>query len=144
MKRHLKLFILTLFALDIFQPSFAQDPLPPDVAFKLKVSVKDKHTLAAELVPAKNHYLYKNKLRFGVKTPSSVLIKEIRLPSGEAKNDQFFGTMEVYKKPVLVVITLNRSPTAKDFTLLATYQGCNEKIGLCYPPIQKSFNVILP
>ena len=144
MKPYLKLFILALFTLGILQPSFAEEPLPPDVAFKLKVSFKDKNTLVAELAPAKNHYLYKNKVRFAVENPSGVLIKEIRLPPGEVKNDQFFGAMEIYKKPMLAAITLDRTPKAKGFTLLATYQGCNEKLGLCYPPIQKSLNLVLP
>jgi len=52
--------------------------------------------------------------------------------------------MEIYKKPMLAAITLDRAPKAKRFTLLATYQGCNEKIGLCYPPIEKSLNLVLP
>jgi len=144
MKSYLKLFILVLLPLGMLQPSFAEGPLPPDDAFKLKVSFKDKNTLVAELAPANNHYLYKDKVRFAMKNPSDVLIKEIRLPPGEVKNDQFFGAMEIYKKPVLVAITLTRVPKAKGFTLLATYQGCNEKLGLCYPPIQKSLNLVLP
>jgi hypothetical protein len=32
----------------------------------------------------------------------------------------------------------------KNFTLLATYQGCNEWLGVCYPPIEKSFDLVLP
>lgn len=144
MEPYLRLSILALFLLGMLQPSFAEEPLSPDDAFKLKVSFKDKNTLIAELVPANKHYLYKDKVRFAVKNPSGVLIKEIRLPPGEVKNDRFFGAMEIYKEPVLVAITLTRAPKAKSFTLLATYQGCNEKIGLCYPPIQKSLNLILP
>ena len=41
MKPYLKLFILALFPLGMLQPSFAEEPLPPDDAFKLKVSFKD-------------------------------------------------------------------------------------------------------
>lgn len=126
MKPYLKLFILALFPLGMLQPSFAEEPLPPDVAFKLKVSFKDKNTLVAELASAKNHYLYKNKVRFAVENSSGVLIKEIRLPPGEVKNDQFFGTMEIYKKPMLAAITLDRAPKAKGFTLLATYQDATK------------------
>jgi thiol:disulfide interchange protein len=143
-KPYLKLFILALLSLGMLQPSFAESPLPPDDAFKFKVSFKDKNTLIAELAPANNHYLYKDKVRFAVKNPSDVLIKEIHLPPGEVKNDQFFGAMEIYKKPVLVAITLTRAPKAKGFTLLATYQGCNEKLGVCYPPIKKTVEMRFP
>ena len=51
---------------------------------------------------------------------------------------------EIYKKPILAAITLDRAPKAKGFSLLATYQGCNEKLGMCDPPIQKSFDLVLP
>ena len=68
----------------------------------------------------------------------------MQLPAGEIKNDQFFGAMEVYKKPFQVKIALDRLPKAKGFTLLAAYQGCNEKLGICYPPLQKSFELTLP
>ena len=143
-KPHLKFFILVLLPFCMLQPSFADVPLPPDEAFKLHVSFQDKNTLVAELVPAKDHYLYKDKMHFAVKNSSDVLIKEIRLPPGEVKNDRNFGMMEIYRRRVQVLITLTRGPKAKGFTLLATYQGCNEKLGLCYSPIEKSFDLILP
>ena len=143
-KPYLKLFILALLPFCMLQPSFADVPLPPDEAFKLQVSFLDKNTLVAELVPAKDHYLYKEKIHFAVKNSSGVVIKEIRLPPGEAKNDRNFGVMEIYRRHALVPITLTRGPKARSLTLLATYQGCNEKLGLCYPPIEKSLNLILP
>ncbi len=122
----------------------AEEPLPPDQAFKLKVSLRAPNTVIAEFTPAKGHYLYKNKTFFALKNSSGVLIREVRLPPGEVKNDPFFGTMETYKKPIQVEIVLDRTPKAKRLTLLANYQGCNEKIGVCYPPQQKSLNLAFP
>ncbi|MBI2779949.1 MAG: protein-disulfide reductase DsbD N-terminal domain-containing protein [Gammaproteobacteria bacterium] len=122
----------------------AEEPLPPDQAFKLKVSLRDPNTVTAEFTPAKGHYLYKNKTFFALKNSSGALIREVRLPPGEVKNDPFFGTMETYKKPIQVEIVLDRTPKAKRLTLLANYQGCNEKIGVCYPPQQKSFDLAFP
>ena len=144
MKSYLKLFILVLLPLGMLQPSFAEGPLPPDDAFKLKVSFKDKNTLVAEFTSAKGHYLYKNKTFFALKNSSGRLIREVRLPPGEVKNDPFFGTMETYKKSIQVEVVLDRTPKAKRLTLLANYQGCNEKIGVCYPPQQKSFDLVFP
>ena len=66
---------------------------------------------------------------------------EVKLPAGEMKNDPFFGPIEVYKAPVVAEITLERSPKAKAFTLYASYQGCNEKLGVCYPPIEKTIDM---
>jgi thiol:disulfide interchange protein DsbD len=147
----LKYLLTVMFCLGMATPGFAQpssspggELLPPDEAFKLKVAFKGSQTLVADLVPAKNYYLYKNKVRFAVKAPSGVLIKEIRLPAGETKNDQFFGNMEIYRKPVQAEIVLDRSPTVRKLTLLAVYQGCNEKVGVCYSPIEKSVDLVLP
>jgi thiol:disulfide interchange protein DsbD len=147
-----KYLLPVMFCLGMAPSGFAQpssgpggELLPPDEAFKLKVAFKGPQTLVADFVSAKNYYLYKNKVRFAVKAPGGVRIKEIRLPTGETKNDQFFGTMEIYRKPVQAEIALDRnSTTARKFTLLATYQGCSEKVGVCYPPIEKSVDLVLP
>lgn len=139
--------VLMLFLLGVAQVGFAQpgnELLPPDEAFTFKVAFKGPQTLIADLTPAKNYYLYKNKVRFVVKAPDGVRIKEIRLPAGETKNDPFFGTMEIYRKPLQAEIVLDRRGTARRFTLIATYQGCNEKVGVCYPPIEKSVELVLP
>ncbi|MCK5886480.1 MAG: protein-disulfide reductase DsbD N-terminal domain-containing protein, partial [Alcanivorax sp.] len=88
--------------------------------------------------------LYKSKVIFALKNASGVMIRQVQLPAGEVKNDPFFGQMEVYHKPIQAEIILDRSPKAKSLTLLARYQGCNEKIGVCYPPIDKSVDLELP
>lgn len=139
--------VLALLLLGGAQSGLAQpgnELLPPDEAFTFKVAFKDQQTLIADLAPAKNYYLYKNKIRFAVKAPDDVLIKEIRLPTGEAKSDPFFGAMEIYRKPLQAEIALDRRSTVRKFTLQATYQGCNEKVGVCYPPIEKSVDLVLP
>lgn len=121
--------------------SAAEEPLPPDQAFRLKASLKGSDTVVAEIIPAKKHYLYKNKVRFALKNASGVLIREVKLPAGEMKNDPYFGLIEVYKSPVVAEIALERAPKAKSFTLYASYQGCNEKLGVCYPPIEKTIDM---
>lgn len=149
-KSFLKHLLPLLLCLSVAPSGFAQSSgpggelLPPDEAFKLKVAFKGAQTLVADLVPAKNYYLYKNKLRFAVKAPGGVLIKEVRLPAGESKNDPFFGAMEIYRKPIQAEIALDRNASAKKFTLVAIYQGCNEKVGVCYPPIEKTVDLVLP
>ncbi len=142
--KHAALVAIQILALYASAALAAEEPLPPDQAFKLKVSVRAPNTVIAEFEPAKGHYLYKNKTFFALKNSGGVLIKEVRLPAGEVKNDPFFGTMETYKKPFRAEIVLDRPLQAKRITLLANYQGCNEKIGVCYPPLQKSFDLTLP
>ena len=143
-KLTLHAFLLALLPLAGASAGWAVEPLPPDQAFKLKVSVRGPNTVIAELAPAPEHYLYKNKVSFALKNASGVMIRQVQLPAGEAKNDPNFGPMEVYRKPIQAEIALDRTPKAKTLTLLARYQGCNEKLGVCYPPIDKSVDLVLP
>ena len=102
-----------------------QELLPPDQAFKLTVKVRSADTLIAEFEPAKNYYIYKDKIAFKPKS-AGILIEKISLPQGKMKNDPTFGQTEVYYKPFQAVISLKREISASTkFTLIATYQGCN-------------------
>jgi thiol:disulfide interchange protein DsbD len=127
--------------------SFAQNEqelLPPDQAFKLTVRVRDANTLVAEFEPTKNYYLYKDKIAFKPQS-NGTLIEKILLPQGKMKNDLTFGQTEVYYKPFQAVISLKREASATNqLTLAATYQGCNEPIGVCYAPIDKIIKLTLP
>ncbi len=121
-----------------------QELLPPDQAFKLTIKVRNAHTLIAEFEPTKNYYLYKDKITFKPKS-AGTLIEKISLPQGKMKNDPTFGQTEVYYKPFQAVISLKREmPASTQLSLAATYQGCNEPIGVCYAPIDKLIKLTLP
>ena len=128
----------------LFSGSSEDELIEPDLAFKLKVTVKGPNTVFAELIPAKGYYLYKEKIHFSIKSTSGVAISAVKLPIGEMKTDQIYGKTEVYRKAVLAEITLNRAPKTNRATLVATFQGCHEKMGVCYPPIEKTVNLLLP
>jgi thiol:disulfide interchange protein len=165
MKKQFALGILASYCAVFFNPAYAQSsPAPsspagltalfsnpneneliePEQAFKLKVAVKGPSMLAAELIPAKGYYLYKEKVRFTIKNPAGITIKAVTLPSGDIKTDQIFGKTEVYRTPIRVEIALNQTTKTNTVTLAATYQGCHEKAGVCYPPIDKTVNLVLP
>ena len=121
-----------------------QELLPPDQAFKLTVKVRSADTLVAEFEPTKNYYIYKDKIAFKPES-KGILIEKISLPQGKMKNDPTFGKTEVFYKPFQAVIYLKREISAsKQLTLAATYQGCNEPIGVCYAPIDKVIKLTLP
>lgn len=127
----------------LFTSASEDELIEPDLAFQLKVTPKGANTLVAELVPAKGYYLYKEKIRFSVKDSNGVTIGAVRLPTGEMKTDQIFGRTEVYRKAIPVDIVLNRASKASRLTLAASYQGCHEKLGVCYPPIEKTVTLAL-
>ncbi len=121
-----------------------QELLPPDEAFKIAVEVRDGNTLIAHLTPAKNYYLYRDKIAFEPKQEGMV-IEKVTLPSGKMKEDMTFGNTEVYYTPIQAVISLKREGSASEpLTLEATYQGCNEPVGVCYAPIHKVIDLTLP
>jgi len=121
-----------------------QELLPPDQAFKLTVKIRSADTLIAEFEPTKNYYLYKDKIAFKSESKGT-LIEKISLPQGKMKNDPTFGKTEVYYKPFQAVISLKREISASNqLTLAASYQGCNEPIGVCYAPIDKVIKLTLP
>ncbi|MER0214751.1 MAG: protein-disulfide reductase DsbD [Nitrosomonas sp.] len=122
-----------------------QELLPPDEAFKLSVEVRDGHTLIASLTPAKDYYLYRDKIVFEPKQDGMV-IEKVTLPPGKMKEDATFGQTEVYYSPVQAIISLKRVDSASEqpLTLSATYQGCNEPVGVCYAPIHKAIDLTLP
>ncbi len=115
--------------------------LEPDQAFKLTVKAKDAQTLVASFTPAESYYLYRDKLKFILKDAADASIAKVELPRGEAKSDPNFGTTEVYHHPFEALIHLQGK--AQKVTLAASFQGCSEK-GVCYPPIQKNFDLALP
>lgn len=128
----------------LFSAAKEDELIEPDLAFKLNVTVAGPAVLSAEVIPAKGYYLYRDKMRFVLKNSGGVAIDAVRMPAGVIKNDQLFGKTEVYRQPVPVQITLTRTPGKKNVTLVASYQGCHEKAGVCYPPIEKSVNLVLP
>lgn len=121
------------------------EPLPPELAFALKVDSVDRKTLRAVISPAPDHYLYKSRLAFTLKNATGVQLEAVTLPPGIPKRDPFLGDQDIYRHPVNITLPLARAtgvPAA--FTLVASYQGCNEKIGLCYAPIETTLDFILP
>ncbi|SEP41081.1 protein-disulfide reductase DsbD [Nitrosovibrio sp. Nv6] len=121
-----------------------QELLPPDQAFKLTVKVRDENTLVAQFEPAKNYYLYKDKVAFKPQN-TQTSIEAISLPQGKVKSDLTFGEVEVFYQPFEALISLKRDPSSTEkLTLVATYQGCNEPIGVCYAPINKVVELTLP
>ncbi|HNP26233.1 MAG TPA: protein-disulfide reductase DsbD, partial [Nitrosomonas sp.] len=122
-----------------------QELLPPDEAFKISLEVRDAETLIAKFIPAKDYYLYRDKIAFEPQE-TEAFIEKVTLPKGKMKEDLTFGYVEVYYEPFQAIISLKRkaATTEQPLKLAATYQGCNEPIGVCYAPIKKDFDLTLP
>ena len=119
--------------------------LEPDQAFQFSMDVADPNTLVAYWQIAPDHYMYRGKISFDLPQGQNVQLGQVNLPAGEKKQDEFFGAIEVYHDQVKARLPLIRSGLeATPLQLTATYQGCAEKTGICYPPIKKTLNFNLP
>ena len=123
-------------------PSVTEDNLlPVDQAFVLEISSPDGERLTASFEVAKGYYLYQDKL--GFETAGDAQLQRLHLPAGESMNDPFFGDVVIYPGDFAVDIPLVRaSPNPSEIKVTATYQGCAKDL-ICYPPVTKTFNVVL-
>ena len=118
--------------------------LEPDQAFKLNLNAVDQQTLKANFIVAPGHYLYRQRISLKLKDGTSASIADVNFPKGEIKQDPNFGESEVYHHDLNVISKLKYEGAAPEkLEVLASYQGCSEK-GLCYAPIQKTLEVIIP
>ena len=104
-------------------------PLQVHEAFPLSVVVIDDQTLVISWLIKEDYYLYKDKMSF---VADGAKIKNINFPEAKLKQDEFFGQVRVYEKPIEILVTL--SEIQNDLlTLNVGYQGCWSG-GVCYPP----------
>ncbi|OYY61607.1 MAG: thiol:disulfide interchange protein [Hydrogenophilales bacterium 28-61-11] len=117
--------------------------LPPDEAFVVAAILADAQTVQLDFKPTADTYLYRDKLAWVIKSPSDVKVLRADLPVGEIKNDPNFPTpMEVYHHDVAATLTLSRAlAVGEKLVLEAGWQGCNEKVGVCYPPLKRDFTL---
>ena len=124
------------FTKNLFSSDSAEDEfLSPDAAFGLDI-VQSNGQINANFKIAPGYYLYKERIKFVL---SPALDHEVKLPSGDIKDDPNFGKMEVYHHDFTGNIVLKSTDTSP-LNIKATYQGCSEK-GLCYAPQHKTFTI---
>jgi thiol:disulfide interchange protein DsbD len=121
----------------------ADEFLPPEQAFKVSAQAAGPDQVALQWIIAPGYYLYRERLKFAVSTPS-VSIGKPDLPAGENHTDEFFGTQIVYRGVLEAKLPVARASGGElPVTVDVTYQGCADA-GLCYPPQRASLAVALP
>ena len=113
----------------------ADDLLPPEKAFVPQVNVTDKG-INVEFKIADGYYMYQSKIVAA--TASEGLLGEPVFSKGEAKEDEFFGKQTVFHRAAQVNWPYKK--VAPTYKLTLTYQGCAEA-GVCYPPVDTSFEI---
>jgi thiol:disulfide interchange protein DsbD len=126
--------VLVILSLTLAGPVPAKDELlPVEEAFRYVVT--DTGTaFEIDWSIYEHAYLYKGKLAFESATPG-VVLGEPLLPKGIDHEDDYFGKQEIYRNSFFVTIPYmvegDRPATAD---LVIKSQGCDDNIGICYPP----------
>ena len=139
-----KLFavLLLLWLVPAHAAQTEEDLLEADQAFALSTRTINGSTLEARWKIAPGYYLYRNKFKF--EALDGATLKDPVFPPGKVKQDPLFGQVETYIKSVTVRLPLNGPASAPTVRLRITAQGCNEPVGVCYPPIVKEVEFKVP
>jgi len=122
--------------------ALAQNPLPPDRAFRFSARMIDARTVEARFSIADGYYLYRDKIHFAVE-PAAAGLTVPALPSGAVKEDPFFGHVETYRGAIVVNLALKEPKPGQQVVIAAESQGCAD-IGICYPPTVQRVTVPVP
>ncbi|VAW76177.1 Cytochrome c-type biogenesis protein DsbD, protein-disulfide reductase [hydrothermal vent metagenome] len=118
--------------------------LPADEAFQPDLLISDANTLTANWLIADGYYLYRHKFEFSLDDGNGVTLLPATFPEGKHKTDEIFGDIEAYYHKVSATLPLQRTSREQTpITLTLKYQGCADR-GVCYPPMSRTFELILP
>jgi thiol:disulfide interchange protein DsbD len=142
MKRIFALLLLPLTLPILAAPE--DELLEPEKAFALSTRVLDAQTLEASWKIAPGYYMYRDKFRFEL-IGGGATLKPAVIPPGKVKSDPTFGSVETHVKLVTIRVPVERQGNAaQSIRVRVTGQGCNEPIGVCYPPLTQEVSYSLP
>lgn len=125
---------------DDLAPGRSDDLLPADEAFVLAAGRRGDATLVLHWAIADGYYLYRDRSAFALENAGEARLGEPRFAPAEIQDDPYFGPMAVYHDEASVRLPLEGEP-APGARLRVTYQGCNEPVGVCYPPVEKTLSL---
>lgn len=109
--------------------------LPAEQAFRFSAKLLSANLIQARWEIADDYYMYRDKIGFELN--GSARITSIPpLPTGAIKQDPLFGEVQIFTADLVTDISIE-TDGASPFELVAKGQGCNEPIGVCYPPMER-------
>lgn len=125
---------------DDLAPAGADELLPADEAFILGAERQADATIVLHWAIADGYYLYRDRSAFALENAGEARLGEPRFAPAETQDDPFFGRVAIYREEASVRLPLEGEPPP-DARLRVTYQGCNEPVGVCYPPVEKTLSL---
>ena len=141
----IRLLALILSALWILVAGAQQDELlPPEQAFSFSARAVAPDWIEAEWTIAPDYYMYRDKFLVRL-LEGEAQLGELQIPDGKVKDDPFFGRLETYRGQVVIGVPVSRIASGPlTITIEAVGQGCNDPIGVCYPPLTQTTSLTLP
>lgn len=125
------------------------DPiLPVAKAYQFNAQTLDSHHIELNWRIADKTYLYMDKVKIEA-IGDVIQIDDFELPKAYLKHDTIrpdgeIGDIEIYKNELNFILPLIRSKQkSHQIKLKVHYQGCADR-GICYPPITKTVDLLLP
>ena len=141
-----RLFIALLPLWPLFATTSAlaeEELLDPDKAFAISTEIVDGRTIRVSWKIADDYYMYRKFFAFSTDTPGAKLGEPV-IPPGEMKHDPAFNEeLEIYKHGVSIDIPILATDANGNINLIAKSQGCNEPVGVCYPPMTNTVALTL-
>ena len=125
--------LLAIVATTIAMPLLAQDLLRPEQAYRYAVA-DTGDAIEIDWVVEEGYYLYRNKMSYESGS-DAIVFGAVEMPEGEEHEDEFFGKQQIYRDRFYVSIPYTVvGDMPESFDVIIKSQGCNEPVGLCYPP----------
>ncbi|WP_106381698.1 protein-disulfide reductase DsbD [Thiomicrorhabdus sp. Kp2] len=138
----LALFTSLMVSLGLFASlnAHASDELlEVDQAFVLNQPTVNNQTIEVKWDIAEDYKLYKDKLSVNA---TNITLDAPQYSKSKTVDDALFGKSEVFQHTAVMTIPYTGDATQTELTV--KYQGCADKLGVCYPPQTRTFTVDLP
>ena len=112
--------------------------LPVEQAYRLITEFDAPGELRLYWEIEDGYYLYRHGFQVELSANGEILDSDLVIPKGLAKDDEYFGRVEVYYN--YADLSLKGIPNSANLALTVTSQGCADA-GLCYPPYAEYFQL---
>jgi thioredoxin:protein disulfide reductase len=119
----------------------SQELLPAEKAFRFSARLVDRSRIEATWQIAPGYYLYREKFSFKANRAGSDEVIAGDLPRGLPHEDPEFGTVEIFRDEMTVMLLLPKGLGDKEvMDFIAGFQGCADR-GVCYPPMKQTVHL---
>ena len=139
MKSFITSFFMTLLMATSSAIYASDELLEVDQAFVLQTPSVANQSIEVKWKIEDDYKLYKDKISVSA---DNITLGTPAFSNSKTVDDALFGKTEVFSKSATVTIPYSGESQSTELTV--KYQGCADKLGVCYPPQTRTFTLNLP